>query len=234
MNKRPKQRWGCLQWGVVGMVIMLAWMWMSSQITNAAKIAPQMKGVSNCKQVIIALKQFAAENDSNYPDAPTSGFTPVSSNQIFRRLFQEGIVTDERIFGCYGSGFVPDTRIGTAPGFDQALEPGECHWMLLQGQTDGSPADVPVVIENALGTSVPPHWELSPKSAFERGRAWKGSTVIIGRNDGSVQLERLRADGTPKGHYSPPNTDGRSWFDLLTPEERRKLSYWDIEERRAP
>ncbi|MGV3661069.1 MAG: hypothetical protein ACO1TE_12855 [Prosthecobacter sp.] len=232
MSSRPKQRWGCLQWGVVGVVAMLGCMWsMSLQVTRVSKVAPQMRAVSNCKQIIIALRHYAVEHDSHYPDAPTDGFTPVSSNQIFRRLFQDGVITDERIFGCPGSGFVPDTQTGSAPGFAQTLEPGECHWMLLSGQSENSYGDVPLIIENALDTSVPPRWDLSPASPSGRGRAWANGMIVIGLNDGSAQVLPLRPDGVLKGNYQPPGPEGRNYFDILTPEQRAKLKYWDVEEK---
>lgn len=63
-----------------------------------------------------------------------------------------------------------------------------------------------------------------------RGRAWTGDVIMVGRNDGSVSLEKLLPDGTLDWH-SPPNLDehGKSWIDYLTPEQVANLSYWDIE-----
>ncbi|MGV3661067.1 MAG: hypothetical protein ACO1TE_12845 [Prosthecobacter sp.] len=230
MSERREKRVGCLQWGVVFVVALLGCLWLSSQFTNAARTAPQMKAVSNAKQIIIALKYYAAENDGMYPDAPRPGVAPASANQVFRRLFQEGIVNDERIFGTLNSVLTPDGEIGSAPAFDRALMPGECPWMLLKNQADSSPADVPLIIENSVDATFPPRWNVSPDAGRKRGRAWKGGQIVIGHNDGSVEVKNLRSDGTLRGERA---SDGYrpSWFEQLMPQQTAKLSYWDIEER---
>ena len=191
-----------------------------------------MRGVMNCKQIILSLKLYAKDNGSTYPDAGPAGASAKSANQIFHRLIEERIAPDERIFGCPNSVFVPDGNLGTAPDFAQALTPGECHWMLLKFQTDSSNGDMPIVVENALNATWPPKWDVADQSGIKRGRVWKGNKIIIGRNDGSVALEKLRPDGTIDWHaYGTPGPDGKSWIDTLSPEEISKLSYWDIEEK---
>lgn len=232
MSESSIQRWGCLQWGIVLVVVILGGMLTWSAMPWTTKNMSQMKGVNNCRQIIVALKLYAADNGSVYPDAglETSGVT--SANQVFRRLFEEAIVTDERIFGCPPrSMYVPDGDIGTAPDFSQALTPGECHWMLLKSQTDFSLGDMPVVVENALNASWPPKWDVSDQSGGKRGRVWKGNNIIVGRNDGSVAVEKLSPEGTIdwRRMYNPRY--GKSWIDALTPEQLSKLSYWDIEEK---
>lgn len=198
----------------------------------------QMKARNNCKQIILSLKQYAKDADSAYPDGKHPALK--SANQVFRELFKEEIITEERIFGCSGSKFNADNEKGRPPNFDKTLLPGECHWMLLKHQTEASHPKAPIIIENSLNASWPPKWDvLQPFSSWwpgnttqMKGRSWVGRRIIIGRNDGTVQLERLRADGTLDWH-SPPNLDesGKSWIDYLTPEQIAKLEYWDIEEK---
>ncbi|HBJ85985.1 MAG TPA: hypothetical protein DDZ88_19380 [Verrucomicrobiales bacterium] len=104
--------------------------------------------------------------------------------------------------------------------------------MLLKHQTAASHAKTPIIIENSLNASWPPKWDVSFWAGKKRGRAWGGRRIIIGRNDGSVAVEKLREDGTMDWH-SPSNLDehGKSWIDSLTPEQIAQLSYWDIEEK---
>jgi len=197
-----------------------------------------MKSVNNCKQIILSLKQYSKDHDSAFPDHGKVLFR--SANEVFREWIKEGIVTDERIFGCPSSIFNPDNDIGDPPGFEKALLPGECHWMLLKGQGDFSHPDAPIVIENSLDLSWPPKWEvtsgfsswLGPEKAAKRGRSWSGGKIIIGHVDGSVSMEKLRPDGTIDWHaYGTPGPDGKRWIDTLTPEQISKLGYWDIEEK---
>ena len=228
MNEPPKQRWGCLQWGIVVAVGLLLVSLFVPMFTSVAKAGVQMQGVSNCKQIILSLKQFCKDNGSAYPDGRFHDLN--SSNQIFRKLYQEGVLQDERIFGCANSIFVPDGKIGTEPEYEKALVPGECHWMLMKHQTDASPGDVPIVTENALNSSWPPKWDVSGPASTKRGRAWNGRSIIVGHNDGSVAVEKLQKNGTTRWH-SQSNQSGKSWIDSLTPDEIAKLSYWDIEEK---
>lgn len=234
MNEPSKQRWGCLQWGVVVSVGLLGWLFLSSQGSSIAKQGAQMRGVNNCKQIILSLKQFSKDNSSAYPDAGSAAVGAESANQIFRRLFEEDILTapNESIFGCPNSVFAPDMSIGTAPDFAQALTPGECHWMLLKFQTDSSAGDTPIVVENALNASWPPKWNVADPSDNKRGRVWKGNKIIVGRNDGSVAVEKLRPDGTIDWRRMYNAGYGtKSWIDTLTPEQVAKLAYWDVEEK---
>lgn len=189
------------------------------------------QALSNCKQIILSLKQYAKDADYAYPDVRHPELK--SANQVFRELFKEEIATDERMFGSPNGIFKADNRIGSRESFAEALMPGECHWMLLKHQSDTSHSKTPIVIENSLSASWPPKWDVSPvQGSRKRGQAWSAREIIIGRNDGSVALEKLRPDGT-LDWQSPPNLDqfGKSWIDYLTPEEVAKLSYWDNEEK---
>jgi hypothetical protein len=238
MNEVPKQRWGCLQWGIVIGVFLLGWMLVASLRPYISRQGVQMQGIMNCKMIILSLRQYAKDADSAYPDGRHPELK--SANQVFRVLFKDDIVVDERIFGCPESMFKPDNDIGAPPKFEKTLMPGECHWMLLKHQTDVSHPRTPIVIENSLNASWPPKWDVSlPFASWwsgtankNKGRVWKGRRIIIGRNDGSVAVEKLREDGTMDWH-SQPNLDehGKSWIDSLTPEQIAKLAYWDIEEK---
>ena len=226
MNKLPRKRWGCLHWGI--MVVLLGCLFMFYQFISAQRAEEQMKAKNNCEQIILCLKQYAADAGSVYPDGRLSNLN--SANQAFREFFKKEIISDERIFGCPNSVFNPDNEIGHAPSFEKALLPGECHWMLLKHQTANAHAKTPIIIENSLNASWPPKWNVSFWAGKKRGRAWyEERAVIVGRNDGSVSLEKLKGDGTMDWH-SPPNLgpDGKSWIDALTPDELAKLSYWDI------
>lgn len=154
----------------------------------------QMKGVSNCKQIILSLKQFSKDNNSQYPDTvqnPLTGGLAQNANEAFRFMIQEQIVTDERIFGC-PAGFNPNNNIGLAPGYADALLPNENHWAMTANQTDTAVGNMPVVFENPSNISWPPLWNADTAGqANTPGRAWPGGKIIIGRNDGSVAVEAL-------------------------------------------
>ncbi len=153
----------------------------------------QMKGVNNCKQIILALKQFSKDNNSQYPDSqqnPLTGSMAQNANDAYRFMIQEQIVTDERIFGC-PAGYTPNNDIGQAPNYGNALMPGENHWAMTGNQTDTTVGNMPIVYENPVSISWPPLWNADVAGQIAPGRTWPGGKIIIGRNDGSVAVEAL-------------------------------------------
>ncbi|WP_395753672.1 type II secretion system protein [Prosthecobacter sp.] len=173
----------------------------------------QMKGVSNCKQIIMSLKQFSKDYNSQYPDSvpnPQTGSMAQSANDAFRFLIQEQIVSDERIFGC-PAGFNPDANIGQAPAFGNALQPGENHWAMTGNQTDATVGNMPVVFENPVSPNWPPLWNADVAGQVAPGRTWPGGKIIIGRNDGSAAVEALAGK---KGMIGPKVMAGG--FNLFT------------------
>ena len=81
-------------------------------------------------QIHQALFAYAQAHDQAMPDGK-------SSNEVFRKLFQEGLLDDEKLFfikARNGGGKPPDGVIGTQEdGFAKALEPGECCFYYVRG-----------------------------------------------------------------------------------------------------
>ncbi|MFZ2276719.1 MAG: type II secretion system protein [Prosthecobacter sp.] len=181
---------------VITITAILASLALPAFTTMAQTQENQMKGVNNCKQIIIALKLFAKDNGSQYPDSvanPLTGSMAQNANDAFRFMIQEQIVTDERIFGC-PVGYNPDNNIGKAPSYGNALMPGENHWALTSGQTDTTVGSMPLVFENPATNSWPPVWNADVAGQIQPGRTWPGGQIIIGRNAGSVAVETLAGD----------------------------------------
>jgi prepilin-type N-terminal cleavage/methylation domain-containing protein len=158
--------------------------------------ANQMKGSSNCRQIIGLMMAYAAENNSLYPDSvtnPVTGSVPLTSNDAFRALFQEGMTQEEKIFSCPSSKFVADGNIGVAPTYEKALEAGENHWAMTKGQSTTSSSIMPLVFENPVTQGWPPQWNANAAGRPIQGRAWQGGKVIVGKNDASVETIKLQA-----------------------------------------
>ncbi|MBE2287802.1 MAG: hypothetical protein IAE77_30370 [Prosthecobacter sp.] len=229
MNESPKQRWWCLQWAAVALVILLLISLMIPTVNVTAKRGDQTRALNNCKQIILSLKLYARDAGATYPDGGHSDFR--SANEVFRELFKKEILLDERIFGCPKSVFVPDNEIGRAPNFDKALMPGECHWMLVKNQSEDSFGNAALVFENCLNVSWPPTWDVSVEAGNKRGRAWPRGEIIIGRNDGSVVVEKLRPDGTLSWQTIESLDPSGKKRETLPTRDEPAFSYWDIEEK---
>ena len=217
-SRNERKKWGLGVWIFVVLLglALLFLVWPTFDVV--APHAVQMKATSNCRQIIIAMKAYAADHNGSYPTGKTA-------NEVFRELVREDILQDERVFGSPLSRFIPDNDVGLAPDFAKAVGPGENHWMMLGGLREDSLAIAPVVFENALEASWPPIWDGSPYEGIrKRGQTWKGGRIVVGSNDGSVGVERLGGDDLRRKTF-PVWGDGRSILDLIP-----KAVVLDIEE----
>jgi hypothetical protein len=182
----------------------------------------------NVRSIIVSLKTNALERDGSYTDRDS-----ITANQAFRKLFvreglrnADGFREDEHIFGSLNSPFIPDGDIGTAPDYAQALMPGECHWCISKGLFDNRDGNAPQIFENPNGHTWPPVWNCDVANQPVPGRAQGGCYIIIGRNDGSINLERL---ASAKGTHVSLQTDA-SGNDLFT-SWQAKGDFLDVEQK---
>lgn len=169
-----------------------------------------MQATNNCRQIIISLKAYAADHQGRYPDGTTA-------NEAFRELIKSGQLEDERVFSAPASPFVPDNDLGETPDYGKALAPGENHWAMTKGLTDESDGNTPAVFENPAVKSWPPQWDTRIVGRAQPGRVWKGGKIIVGRNDGSVSVEKLNEGG--RMATLAPIKDGKNLFELAGPHE---------------
>jgi len=199
-----KKGWGWLQWGVVIGILFLMGYFTLFVYGCALTAAHQSKAASHAREIINAQHLYASDHDGHYSDDGLD-LTKATANAAFRRLFQEALIEQERIFSYYDSQFMPNGDIGKAPDYKQALTAGENHWMMVAGMTQESPSHYPLVIENSLDAIWPPTWTTPrrlPVFAPEilgltrmRGQVLSVGTTAIGFNDSSVQTVKLEEKG---------------------------------------
>ncbi len=197
----PKKKgMNCGMWIVVGVLLILAAGFFIPPFGAVQERARRLQAANNCRQIMIALKSYAGDHSGKYTDADPSD--PYTSNEAFQPLIKLSLLEDERAFSAPASPFVGDNDIGKAPDFYEALEVGENHWCLVEGLTDESDGNCALVFENpAHDYTWPPVWDADRAGLPVEGRAWKEHCqIIIGRNDGSVNPEKLIS---PKGPRVP-------------------------------
>ncbi len=207
----PKKGWGCLQWLVVGVILLLALVFMPCTFNRVSYRAPMMQASSNCRQILISMKSYACDHNGHYPEGRTA-------NEAFRELFKAGLMEDERAFTATSSSFEPDNNIGEDPNFDEALVAGENHWAMTRGVKDSDSGNTPLVFENPVRAEWPPRWNMNAAGQKKEGRAWKSGRIVIGRNDGSVAGEVLNSthgDAVPL----KPDSTGKDLFQQAGPHE---------------
>jgi len=194
---------------VMGLVLLLECQFPYATVSQRAPITVS---ISHCREINIALKGYAADHNGSYPDAAFDH--PLNSNEVLRKLFIEGYISDEWIFGSSASPYHPDGLIGQAPEYKEALKAGENHWAMTKGLTDSSPANIPLVFENPVVATWPPRWNVNAVEVAQPGRVWKGKRVIVGLNDGSANLMHVEMKKSPNVGQAMTKDASRVFPDL--------------------
>lgn len=155
--------------------------------TQVQERAAQTKDLSNAKQVGLALKLYAGDNDGNFP-------TGATSNDAFAKLVPQYVPT-EKIFYLAKSKWTPnqpDEVFGVdATGAPTAttLATGENNFAYVNNLTDTSNPNFPLVadgfVTGTLGTY--------SKDETEKGGVWKGKKAIVIRADISGSVEKCNS-----------------------------------------
>lgn len=163
--------------------------------------ARRWKSLAQAKQIGLALKLFAGDNDGIYPcgGSPPALKKPTTSNAAFAALFP-AYLESEMIFGDEGSVYQtrkPDNLIDMTytgkPG--KTLEPGENVYAYMMGLTDAAWGSWPLVFDGTDGTGY------YTTDATQRGGVGNGVEVIVIRADNSGNLEALA--GPPNLRFVP-------------------------------
>ncbi len=197
MRARDRRDWsGCLRLvigplAVLALVVIYALIPPPESFRSTLYLENQAATMENCRQILLALKRYAGDHDGTFPDAHPSG--PSTSNEAFRILIREGVLDNERVFGAKQSKYYPDNDIGGSPAFTETLEAGENHWAMTKGVTAKSIPKFPLVFENPAQAGWPPAWNCDAAGTKEKGRGWRGGKIIVGFNDGTVELVQLES-----------------------------------------
>lgn len=182
---------GCFHWFVafiVGlglMMVLFAWMRMTIDQKRS-----QTWTLSDCRQIMAALRLWAEDHDGRYPEGPTA-------NAAFRRLFVDEAVLAERPFSASASPFNCDNIIGQYPDYQFTLQPNENHWMMIAGKNVKSLAVEPVIFENALNASLPLQWDRKHAGQPVRGRTWRDGKIAVGFTDCSASFILVSEPNNP-------------------------------------
>ena len=212
-------QWG-MRLGCTVSFILPALMLMVPTFSKISEKGPQTKAISNCRQIITAMRIYAADHNGNYPDS--AALKAMSSNEAFRELFTDGVLINEMIFGCLSSSDGnPDGKIGDASDFAEALRPGENHWALTKGLTDSSEESIPFVFEAPAVATWPPRWLFRRSESKDLGRTWPRGKIVIGTNNSSVAL--LPTEKKEGGFAElAPSPDGTQLFQS-TPDKKHEI-----------
>jgi len=176
----------------------------------------QTKALSNAKQIGLACKLYATDNNGLFPSKTLSSGKPTTtdvadSNSAFAQLFPD-YLQSEQIFYQAKSAFTPappDDKIDN-PSVDSpvdTLKAGENHWAYVVNLSDTSNAALPLIADGFSDPSG--HTYTTDETA--RGGVWKGKNAIVIRADISGSVMKAKVNGTTSTVSGNPN--GGDLFD---------------------
>lgn len=165
----------------------------------------QTKDLSNAKQIALAMRQFAIDNNGAYPSKPPGSAgdysavpatpLPTTSNDAFWWLFPT-YLQSEQIFAVTGSAYTPsnpDNKLDAAGASTRTdtLKAGENSYAYVVGLTDTSNPTFPIIADGfaAGGTTY-------DTNKSNKGGVWAAKKAIVVFCDSSGQI--LRVDPTSK------------------------------------
>ena len=195
--------------------------------TTVQERAQQTKDLSNAKQIGLALKQFASDNNGSFPNkVPSADYATASvltatnvSNDAFWWLFPNYLQSED-IFIVPGSAWTPNPADNVldpnnAAARAETLEgsPGkECGYAYVAGMTDTSNPAFPLVADAFATTGG--HVYANNKSVA--GGVWQGRKAIVLFCDASGQIMKCSptyvVNRPGGGNYFDP---GANWLDAV-------------------
>jgi prepilin-type N-terminal cleavage/methylation domain-containing protein len=204
--------------------------------TTVQMRAQQTKDLSNIKQIGLALKQFASDNNGSFPNkVPSNDYSTATnltssnfSNDAFWWLFPNYLQSED-IFVVPGSAWTPnpadnvldqsnatsrsETLEKTGGGSGGGTNP-ECGYAYVAGLTDTSNPAFPLAAD---GFSATPLTYNTSKSV--RGGVWYGQKAIVLFCDASAQIMKCTLGTNPivtRPGQSAVNlfSPGANWLDV--------------------
>jgi len=158
--------------------------------TQVQERGAQTKDLSNAKQIGLALKLYAGDNDGNFPVVAAAG----TANEAFAKLVPQYVPT-EKIFYLAKSRWTPaqpDEVFGTeADGSPSAtnLAAGENNFAYVNNLTDTSNPNFPLIADGFADGSPGAY----TRDETAKGGVWKGKKAIVVRADLSGAVEKCNS-----------------------------------------
>ncbi len=180
---------------------------------NVTERGQQTKALAHAKQIALAMKMFAIDNDGVFPrtNVPSAAGTPANSNQAFAALIPD-YIPSETIFAVAKSEWSPTTPDNnTKRTFEsytntgETLEVGENHFAYVMGLNDTSNPSWPLIADGfASGTETDPTYT---SNTGEKGGVWAGKKAIVIYADTSGTVENTVTEDDGATYYVPRKGD---------------------------
>ena len=146
--------------------------------------------LSNCKQINLALRMFASDNDGIFPThtATVGGVAGVAlaagnfANEAFENLMPK-YTTSKKIFATKTSAYCKSPVADTGIADSNLIKTGQNDWLYIAGLVETSDARWPLIANGTKSEA-----DLTYTSVTtDKGGVWGGNDAIVGFCDGSVR-----------------------------------------------
>ncbi len=163
---------------IIGILATLA----PAAINGVLVNANQAKALNGARNIGLALKLYANDNDGAYPAGS-------SAKEAFNKLLpadasSSGYIKDKKAFFVKGSAFTP-TSADSKASTETKLGEKENHFAYMSGLSADGSEDWPVVFDGCASAG-----KYSAKKT-EEGGVWEGKVAIVVRLNGSAAKEAL-------------------------------------------
>jgi len=145
--------------------------------------ANQTKDLSNAKQIGLALKLFAGDNNGLFPVATTD------ANDAFAQLIPT-YVTTEKVFYLAKSPWTPTPPDEVTSDATNTLKVGENNFAYVNNLTDTSNPNYPLIADGFSAATLGAY----TTDETAKGGVWKGKKAIVIRADLSGNVEKCNSD----------------------------------------
>ncbi len=191
-------------------------------VFNSVQIkGAQTKCLAQSKQIGLALKLFASDNDGNYPQknvpaAVFGGGEPANSNNAFCVLFPTYVQNETIFWNKLAKGYCavtsPDNKLDPAGTYTNAdtLKGGENAYGYMSDLTDSSNPSYPLVFDATTASGASTY---AAVGAVGAGSTWGGTKTIVIHLDNSATIDNI----DPTTHTDKGNTGLAATADILNP-----------------
>lgn len=194
---------GSMAFTLIEMLVVIAIIAVLASVATPVYITAMMNAqmaaaTQNARQIGLALRLYAGDNDGAFPrDTNVYGDPIVTSNDAFRSLLPT-YVDNEQIFVVARSkdGAKADSKLDPE---SEILKQGENHFAYVEGLNSSSNSLWPLVVDSTDGNGYYTNVETN------LGGTWKGTKAIVIHVDNSAAMVSLRGTGAQR--YLPRPDD---------------------------
>jgi prepilin-type N-terminal cleavage/methylation domain-containing protein len=187
--------------------------------TTVQERGAQTKDLSNAKQIALACKLYAADNDGKYPDKDGTVDPPVAltnsskSNQAFAILIPN-YLPSEKLFYLGKSPWSPKVPDENTTNPADRCEASTNNFAYEMGMTETSNPSFPLIADAPFTGG---QTAVYKTDQTQKGGVWKGKKAIVIRCDMSGTVESTKVDTSAGTATIVGPTGGTSQTDIFAP-----------------